>query len=206
MKSSKILNHNHEDAPMPMGRYSESYVHLATNRLIFMNEVFTKNVAAELSSLMLYYDHTSEKENINLFIHSPGGDAAGLTQIYDVMQMIKAPVQTICLGKAYSAGAVLLAAGSKGKRFMMKNARVMIHGLQCGFPVPGDSIVESENYLKYLESYNHTVMKILADHTGHTVAKITEDCKKDVWLDAKQALEYNLVDHILEDFSQLFPE
>ena len=202
----KISNHDHGMGPKGMGRYSDSYVHLTSNRFIFMNEVFTKPVAAELCSLMLYMDHVSEKDDITLFIHSPGGDAAGLTQIYDVMQMIKAPVQTVCLGKAYSAGAVLLAAGSKGKRFMMKNARVMIHGLQVAFPIPGDSIGESETYLDYLEKYNGTVMKILADHTGKDLNKLTDDCKNDVWLDSDQALAYNIVDHILEDITQILPE
>jgi ATP-dependent Clp protease protease subunit len=160
-------------------------------------EDISDTMAAELSALLLYFDNEDHEEPIELYIHSNGGAATGLANIYDVMQMISAPVKTVCLGKCYSAAAVLLAAGSKGERYALKHSSVMIHGIQAGFPIPGHDITSSKNYYEYLDDHNDNIMKILAHHTGHTLQKIKEDCKQDVWMDAKQALEYGLIDHIV---------
>lgn len=193
----KKINHNFEENEIKVSKYDNSYIKLANNRIIFLNEVFTKKVAAELTALLLYYDHVNSKEDIILYINSPGGDADGLIQIYDVMQMIKAPVKTICLGKACSAGAVILAAGAKGKRYAMKHSEIMIHGIQFSFPLLGEDIISSKNYYEYVADSNHTVMKILSNHTGYSLDKITEDCKRDVWLNAEESCSYGLVDKIL---------
>jgi ATP-dependent Clp protease protease subunit len=127
-----------ELAPLKQSKYDSSYIHLAAERVIFLKEPVTKELASELAALLLYYDNEDQKEDITLYIHSNGGDADGLINIYDVMHMIKAPIQTICLGKAYSAAAVMLAAGSKGKRYAFKNSKIMIHGVQFSFPIPGE--------------------------------------------------------------------
>jgi len=153
-------------------------------------------VAAELSALLLYMDNKSV-DDISIYFHCNGGDADSLVQIYDVMQMIRSPVQTICLGKAYSAAAVLLAAGNKGKRFAFKNSKIMVHGIQCIFPIVGHDQVNSKNYLEFLNRSNDNIMKILAHHTGHTLSKIKEDCRRDLYLDAKQALKYGIIDNII---------
>ena len=193
-----MKNHDHEEMiHMSNSKYTESYVHLADSRSCFVSEIFTKKLASELTAFLMYYDNLDNTEDITIYIHSPGGDASGLAQIYDVIQMIKSPVKTVCLGKAYSAGAVLLAAGTKGKRFIMKNAHVMIHGIQCAFPISGTDLTNSKNYYSFLKENNDGIMKILADHTGHTLEKVKQDCTQDVWLDAKQALAYGLVDHII---------
>lgn len=198
MKNFKpVKNHDDDFQKFTPSKYPESYVHLVKNRVCFVSEVFTKTLASELSAFLLYYDHLDNTEDITIYIHSPGGDASGLAQIYDVIQMIKSPVKTVCLGKAYSAGAVLLASGTKGKRFIMKNAHVMIHGIQCAFPISGTDLSNSKNYYSFLEENNDGIMKILAKHSGHSLEKVKEDCTKDVWLDAKQAVEYGLVDHII---------
>lgn len=191
---------NHEDHasgnPFLTG-YAESYVRLANDRIIFLSENVTKESAAELSAMLLYYDSQSHEDMIELYIHSNGGDASGLSNIYDVMQMISAPVKTVCIGKCYSAGAVLLAAGSKGHRYAFKHSKVMIHGIQAGFPIPGHDVTNSKNYFNFLDDNNDSIMKILAHHTGHTLEKLKQDCLRDVWLDAKQALEYGVIDHIV---------
>jgi len=186
-----------ELAPLKQSKYDSSYIHLAAERVIFLKEPVTKELASELAALLLYYDNEDQKEDITLYIHSNGGDADGLINIYDVMHMIKAPIQTICLGKAYSAAAVMLAAGSKGKRYAFKNSKIMIHGVQFSFPIPGEDQINSKNYFNFVKLNNDNIMKMLAADTGHTLEKIKEDCKRDLFLDAKEALAYGIIDHIL---------
>lgn len=192
------LNHDHEGmrAPLLTG-YSDTYVKLAKNRILFVSEDVGDVMAAQLSAMLLYLDNEDHEATIEMYIHSNGGAATGLTNIYDVMQMIQAPIKTVCIGKCYSAGAVLLAAGTKGERYAFKNASIMIHGIQCGFPIPGHDMVNSKNYFDFLKQNNDNIMKMLAHHTGHTLEKVKEDCKEDVWMDAKQALSYGIIDHII---------
>lgn len=195
----KIKNHSNEGMRPPiLTGYADTYIKLAQHRIIVVSEDITDVMATELSALLLYFDNENHEEPIEMYIHSNGGATSGLTNIYDVMQMISAPVHTVCLGKCYSAGAVLLAAGSKGERYAMKHSSVMIHGIQAGFPIPGYDIKSSKNYYEYLTDHNDTIMKMLARHTGHSLSKVKEDCKQDVWMDAHQALNYGLVDHIIE--------
>lgn len=177
--------------------YSDTYVKLTQNRTIFLSEDVTKDNAAQLSALLLYFDNQSHDEEITLYLHSNGGDASGLSNIYDVMQMISAPVKTVCIGKCYSAGAVILASGSPGRRYAFKSSKIMIHGIQFGFPLPGQDIINSKNYYDFIKENNDNIMKILAKHTGHPLDKVKEDCKQDVWLDPRQALQYGLIDHII---------
>lgn len=195
------LDHDHDSEylsiPYNYEGYMHSYVKLSKERVIFLAENVTKEVAANLSAWFLFYDHESHDVPITLYIHTNGGDASGLSNIYDVMQMIKAPIKTVCIGKCYSAGAIILAAGTKGSRYIFKNAKVMMHGIQCGFPIPGFDIVNSKNYYEFLQDNNDNIMKMLAKHTGHTLEKVKTDCLRDVWLDSKQALQYGLVDHII---------
>ncbi|HYD90348.1 MAG TPA: ATP-dependent Clp protease proteolytic subunit, partial [Flavobacterium sp.] len=111
---------------------------------------------------------------------------------------LEAPISTIGVGKIYSAGAFILAAGTKGKRYMFKNAEVMIHGLQCSFPeVPLSDQADSTIYYNYLENLNKRILKILSKHTGQSISKITDDSKRDLYLDAKAAKRYGIIDKIL---------
>lgn len=178
-------------------KYAETYVKLAKDRIIFLNENITKQSASDLSALLLYYDNENSEDYINIYIHCNGGEVSGLVNIYDVMQMIKSPIKTICIGKCYSAAAIILAAGSSQKRYAFKHSKIMIHGIQAGFPIPGHDITNSKNYYDFLKDNNDSMMKILAYHTGKTLEKVKQDCMRDVWMDAKQALEYGLIDEIL---------
>ena len=193
---STKYEHGHYNQRILNG-YLETYIKLTKNRVIILSEDVTKDVASQLSALLLYYDTEDHIEPITLYINTNGGDASGLSNIYDVMQMIEAPIKTICLGKCYSAGSIILAAGTKGQRYIFKNAKVMIHGIQCAFPIPGDDMYDSKNYYEFLEHHNDAIMKILAKHTGKTLDLIKKDTVRDVWLDAKQAVEYGIVDHII---------
>lgn len=175
--------------------YSDYYIKLSKYRSIFINEGISVENAGDLSALLLYYDALNSDE-ITLYIHTNGGSVAGLINIYDVMQIINSPIKTICIGKAYSAGAVLLAAGSKGNRFAFKHASVMIHGIQAGFPGAGD-VINAKNYYEYLHDINKNIVKILSQHTGKSVEEVEEDCKKDLFMTAEQALEYGIIDGII---------
>jgi ATP-dependent Clp protease protease subunit len=201
MKSNNDHDHEHfENALLNLHppKYYDTYFKLSSARVIFLNEDFSKETSAALTALLLYYDHENPEEEISIYINSNGGDASALTNIYDVIQMIKAPVQTICIGRAYSAGAFLLVSGTKGHRYMFKNAEVMIHGVQCLFPIPGEEHPDnSKSYLNFLTTNNNAIMKILSKHTGHSLEKVTKDCSKDHYLNAKEALEYGIIDHIV---------
>jgi ATP-dependent Clp protease protease subunit len=190
---------NHDDHGDSGGsKYSESYVRLAKNRVIFLSEEISKEVGAAISALMLYFDNQDKKKDITILINSNGGDASALSAIYDTMQMIKAPVKTVCMGKCYSAAAVLLATGSSGKRFALRNSQIMIHGLQCSFPAIGEgNSAGTEKYFNFLMKSNNTVMKMLSKHVGKSAEQIEKDCLRDFYLTSEQALEYGIIDKIL---------
>lgn len=197
MKLSDKDNQEHSHIAAPTPHYVEyAYAHLAKNRNIFISEDITKSLAASLSAMLLYFDSISE-DDITLYLNTNGGDIEALANIYDIMQLIKSPIKTVCIGKAYSAGACILAAGSKGKRFITKNAFVMIHGIQCVFPGIYEDQKGSEIYYSHLKNMNKSIMETLAKHTGKTLTKVSEDCKKDNYFDAKDALKYGIVDHII---------
>lgn len=176
-------------------RYYDSYITLSQDRSIFLGEDFTKQVAAEMTAWLLHYDRVDAKKPIKLFISTDGGDGAALTNIYDVMHMISAPVHTICVGKCYSAGAFILAAGTKGHRYIYPHGQVMIHGLQC--VVLENDQNNSKTYLKFLNDYNDRILGLLAKHTKQTLEKIKEDCKRDLYFDAQEAVSYGIVDWVL---------
>lgn len=189
-------DHDHSRLIMPMG-YAESYVKMSKDRSIFLYEDVSDQMASELSALMLYYDNQDHDTEINLYIHTNGGATTGMANIYDVMQMIHAPVKTILLGKAYSAGAWILATGTKGMRYALRSAKVMIHGTQFVFPIPGFDYTNSKNYLEFTSKENDAMLKVMAKHTGQTFDKVKADCQTEYWMDAKSALEYGIIDHII---------
>jgi ATP-dependent Clp protease, protease subunit len=193
--------HNHGEgspfqAPLVRG-YADSYLKMSRSRAIFLSEDISDQVAADLSSLLLYYDHQDPEAPIHLYIHSNGGAVSGLNGIYDVMQLINAPIKTILLGKCYSAGAVILASGSPGERYALRSSNVMIHGIQFAFPLAGEDLANNKSYLEFIADTNDMLMKILAKHTGQPLEKIRADCKREYWMTAQEALSYNLIDCII---------
>lgn len=189
--------HNEIMIPQMPSHYADVHVKLSTYRSVFLSEDITVKVATELSALMLYYDAVSQEEPIQLYIHSNGGDIFALANIYDVMQMIKAPIRTILTGKSYSAGAVLLAAGEKGERYALQSSSVMIHGVQFGFSSLGQDINNNSNFYSFVKDKNNLIMKMLSKHTGQSLAKIKQDCVRELWMNAKQAKAYGIIDHII---------
>jgi ATP-dependent Clp protease protease subunit len=188
--------HDHFSMQMPMG-YAESYVKLTKSRAIFISENISDRLGAELSSMLLYYDNQDHEDEIDIYIHTNGGASTGMSNIYDVMQMVRAPIKTILLGKAYSAGAWILAAGSKGKRYALRSSKVMIHGSQFMFPIPGFDVTNSKNYLEFVDAENDAMIKIMAKHTGQTFEKVKADCQTELWMSSNDALNYGIIDHII---------
>lgn len=191
-------DHNHEPlrAPLVMG-YSDTYIKMTKDRVIFLSEGVTDRVGIELSALLLYYDNLDHDTPISLYIHTDGGANTGLANIYDVMQMVNAPIKTILLGKCYSAGAWILAAGSKGMRYGLRSSKVMIHGSQFVFPIPGHDFTNSKNYYEFVNAENDAMLKVMAKHTGQTFEKVKKDCQTEHWMNAEEALQYGIIDHII---------
>ncbi len=166
---------------------------LLENRIVFLQgEIHTGN-ANELIMKLLYLQSENKKKDINFYLNSPGGDVVATLAIYDVMQIMSCPVATFCVGQAASGAAVLLAGGTKGKRFCLPHSRVMIHQPYGGVSGQVSDIeIQADEILR-----NRSVLdEVLAKHTGQTVEQIAKDTNRDFFLTAEQAKEYGLVDEI----------
>lgn len=178
------------------------YSRLQKERIIFLSEEIDADVGTSIAATLLWLDHQSDKD-ISLYINTNGGTVSdGLFTIYDTMQYIKSPIQTVVIGEAYSAGAVILAAGSPGKRMAFPNAEIMLHEVQSEV---GGSGSEIEKESQRLQRMGDTLYEIVARHTGQTVKKIKDDCSEDFFLTAKEALAYGLIDKIVRPSKDLLP-
>lgn len=167
---------------------------LLENRIVFLQgEIYDGN-ANELVMKLLYLQSENRKKDIHFYINSPGGSVTSTMAIYDTMQILSCPVATYCVGLAASGGAVLLAGGTKGKRFCLPHAKVMIHQPygQVGGQV-SDIEIQANEILKTREVLN----QILANHTGQPLERIAKDTDRDRYLSAEESKEYGLVDDIL---------
>lgn len=166
---------------------------LLENRIVFLQgEIHTGN-ANELVMKLLYLQSENKKKDINFYLNSPGGDVVATMAIYDVMQIMSCPVATFCVGQAASGAAVLLAGGTKGKRFCLPNSRVMIHQPYGGVSGQVSDIeIQADEILR-----NRTVLnEILAKHTGQPVEQIAKDTDRDFFMTAQQSKDYGIVDEI----------
>jgi ATP-dependent Clp protease, protease subunit len=167
---------------------------LLENRIVFLQgEIYTGN-ANELVMKLLYLQSENRRKDIHFYLNSPGGDVAATLAIYDTMQILSCPVATYCVGQAASGAAVLLAGGSKGKRFALPNSRVMLHQPYGG--VQGqisDIEIQANEILRYREVLNG----ILARHTGQPLERIAKDTDRDFFVGAEEAKKYGLVDDVL---------
>lgn len=175
-------------------RAYDIYSRLLKDRIIFLGGPIDDNVANLVIAQLLFLESEDPDKDIHLYVNSPGGVVTGGLAIYDTMQHIKAPVSTICVGQAASMGAVLLAAGEKGKRFALPNARIMIHQPLGGFQGQASDIkIHAEEILKMREQLN----QILADHSGQTLEQIGVDTERDFFMSGVRAKEYGIVDDII---------
>lgn len=176
-------------------RAYDIYSRLLEERIIFLGGPIDDSVANSVIAQLLFLDHQDPKKDIKLYINSPGGSVTAGLAVYDTMQHVKAPVSTICIGTAASMGAVLLAAGSKGKRFALPNSDILLHQVMGG--VEGQAIeieITAKHIIKIKDKINH----ILSKHTGQAMGKIASDTDRDFWLDPKEAKEYGLIDEIVK--------
>ena len=179
------------------------YSRLVKDRIIFLHEEVDSSVASVIVALLLILDEEDNETPISIYINSPGGAVESLFAIYDLMQLIKAPIRTICVGEASSAAAILLAAGTKGLRFATVNSRIMIHQIQIG-GVEGSG-TDVETTAKEIKSLKKRLTEILARHTGQSYRKVLRDCEVDKYMSAEEAKNYGLVDEILQP-TKIIPE
>ncbi len=167
---------------------------LLENRVVFLVGEINHASASRVIMQMMYLQSVKRDQDINFYINSPGGVVDDTLAMYDVMKFLTCDVATYCIGRAESGGAIVLAAGTKGKRFILPNAKVMIHQPHGGvYGQTSDIEIQAEEILKTKENLN----KILAKSTGQTVEKIAEDAERDRFFSAKEAVEYGLVDEVL---------
>ena len=167
---------------------------LLENRVILLQGEIHDGNANELVMKLLYLQSENRRKEIHFYINSPGGSVTATLAIYDTMQILSCPVATYCVGLAASGGAILLAGGSKGKRFALPHAKIMLHQPygQVGGQV-SDIEIQSQEILKDRERINH----ILADHTGQSMDRIAKDTDRDFYMSAEEAKQYGVVDDIL---------
>ena len=176
-------------------RSFDIFSRLLRERVIFLTGQVEDHMANLIVAQLLFLEAENPDKDIHLYINSPGGSVSAGLAIFDTMNFIKPEVSTICMGGAYSMGSFLLAAGQKGKRYSLANARVMIHQPSGGAQGQATDIeINAREILKTRARLN----EILAERTGQPVEKIEKDVERDFWLDAKEAKEYGLVDEVLE--------
>jgi ATP-dependent Clp protease protease subunit len=176
-------------------RAYDIYSRLLKDRIVFLGTPVDDQIANLIIAQMLFLAHEDPEQDIRLYINSPGGVVYSGLAIYDTMQMIKPDVATFCMGMGASMAAVLLAGGTKGKRFGLPNARVMIHQGSAGFrgAVPDIEVVARETL-----SLTTKLTEILAAHSGQPYDKVKRDTERDYYMTAQEAKEYGIIDEVLE--------
>ena len=176
-------------------RAYDIYSRLLKDRIVFVVGGIEDQVANLVVAQLLFLESENPDKDIHLYINSPGGVVTAGLSIYDTMQFIKPDVSTICVGQAASMGSLLLAGGTKGKRYCLPHARIMIHQPSGGFQGQASDIdIHAREVLKLRERLN----EILAKHTGQSTEKISQDSDRDNFMDGSAAVEYGLIDTVLE--------
>lgn len=171
--------------------------HFLGQRKVFLWDVVTDKTVREVVSQLLFLDSREPGKDIFLFVNSPGGSVSAGMVIYDVIQILSSPVHTICMGLAASMGAILLASGTKGKRAALRHAEIMIHQPLIGGKFAGtsaDIAIQAEQ----IKKTKVLGAQILAKHCNQDINRILQDFERDYWLNAQEALEYGLIDQVLD--------
>jgi ATP-dependent Clp protease, protease subunit len=176
-------------------RAMDIYSRLLKDRIIFLGTQVNDEVANIIVAQLLFLQSEDPKADIHLYINSPGGSVSAGLAIYDTMQFVTCDVATYCIGQAASMGAVLLTAGATGKRRALPNARVMIHQPLAGAEGTAEEImIHAKEFKKVKQRLNAILLK----HTGHPLEKIEEDTDRDRFMSAQEAMEYKLIDQVIE--------
>ena len=176
-------------------RAYDIYSRLLKDRIIFLSGPIDDVVANSVIAQLLFLESQSSKDDIKLYINSPGGQVTSALAIYDTMQHVKADVSTICIGMAASAAALLLTAGEKGKRLILPNGEVLIHQVMGGAQGQATDIaIHADHIVRMKKRLND----IMAKHTGQTVSKVEKDAERDYFMTAEEARKYGIVDKIIK--------
>ncbi|MFA7332159.1 MAG: ATP-dependent Clp endopeptidase proteolytic subunit ClpP [Candidatus Delongbacteria bacterium] len=181
-------------------RAYDIYSRLLKERIVFLGTAVNDHVANLVVAQLLFLAADDSEKDINLYINSPGGSVSAGLAIYDTMQYIKPKVSTICIGMAASMGALLLAAGTAGKRYSLPNSRIMIHQPSGG---AYGQASEVEIHAKEILLMRERLNEILAKHTGKPLEQIAKDTDRDFFMSANEAMEYGLVDQVYESHSSI---
>lgn len=177
-------------------RSMDIFSRLLVDRIIFIGTPINDTVASLVTAQLLFLESQDPEKDINIYINSPGGSVTAGLAIYDTMQFVKPEISTTCVGQAASMGAVLLAAGSAGKRFSLPNGRVMIHQPLGGMQGQASDIeIQAKEMLRIKKRLN----EILSLHTGKTYDEIEKDSDRDYFLTAEEAMKYKLIDEVVEN-------
>jgi ATP-dependent Clp protease protease subunit len=175
-------------------RAFDIYSRLLKDRIVFLGTPIDDTVANLIMAQLLHLESEDADKDINLYINSPGGEITGLFAIYDTMQFIKPEIATYCMGQAASAAAVLLAAGTKGKRHALPHARILIHQPYSGAGGQASDIeIQAKEIMRMRELLEH----VLAHHTGQTMEKVRKDTDRDFIMNADEAKDYGIVDEVI---------
>ena len=176
-------------------RAYDIYSRLLRERLIFIGGAIEDEMANLIIAQMLYLDYEDPDKEIQLYVNSPGGSATAGLAIYDTMQFLKSPVSTICVGLAASAGAIILAGGTKGRRFALPYSRMMIHQPWGGAQ---GSVSDINIQTKEFLAIRQILDEILATHTGQPLERVQRDTDRNFWMSASEAQEYGLIDDVIK--------
>jgi ATP-dependent Clp protease protease subunit len=182
-------------------RAYDIYSRLLKDRIIFLGGQVDDESANLVIAQMLFLSNEDAKSDINFYINSPGGSVTAGLAVYDTMRFLRCQVATYCIGQAASMGAILFTAGAKGKRFMLNNSRILLHQPLINGVLEGPA-TDLDIQAKEIIRIRGRIYEILAHHTGKSVEKITADCDRNRWLEAKEAVEYGLADEILQKAPQ----
>lgn len=175
-------------------RSYDIYSRLLKDRIIFIGEEISDPLANLVVAQMLFLEKEDPERDIDLYINSPGGSVTAGWAIYDVMQHVRCPVATTCVGIAASMATTLLVAGTPGKRYAMPNSRIMIHQTSGGYR---GTYTDARIYLEEMSRMFDTYVRIMAERTGKDPEQVRKDCDRDFWMSAEDAKEYGLVDTII---------
>ncbi len=176
-------------------RAYDIYSRLLKDRIIFISHEVTDDLASLIIAQILFLEKEDPDADIDMYIMSPGGSVTAGLAMYDVMQMVRCDVATICVGMAASMGAILLAGGTKGKRYALPNARIMIHAVAGGYR---GQVQDAEIALKEMVRAHDSLREILVRHTDQPAEKVKRDMDRDYYMSPQEALEYGIIDKIVE--------
>ena len=181
-------------------RQYDIYSRLLVDRIVFLGTPIDDAVANIIIAQLLFLQMADAKKDVHFYINSPGGSVTAGLAIYDTMQFVTCDVNTYCIDQAASMGAVLLAAGTKGKRYVLPNANIMIHQVLGGAEGPASDV---EIRVRHMLKLKQRLNKILSGHTGKSIEQVEKDCDRDNFMSADEAKNYGLVDHVVQSRKEI---